>query len=119
MNGSTAPRRFAIPTFHVNARTIRGTLIGGALPALAGALLLAGCGSGGSSATAAAGSATSTAGLSTFETCLKQRGVTVTGTAAAAVLSKLRSSTGKTATAFHTGQVLFQPATTPTPTASS
>jgi hypothetical protein len=50
------------------------------LPALAGALLLAGCGGGtsGTSAAGASASATASAGLSTFQTCLKQHGVTIT-----------------------------------------
>jgi hypothetical protein len=50
------------------------------LPAFAGALLLAGCGGGtsGTSAASASASATASAGLSTFQTCLKQHGVTIT-----------------------------------------
>jgi len=68
MNGGTALRRF---------------LIGGALPMLAAALVLAGCAGGSSSsagatATASAAStARTSAGLSAFQTCLKQHGVTV------------------------------------------
>ena len=74
MNGGT---EVFLPT--VRARGIRGVLIRAALPAVAGAFLLAGCGGGGSSAAAPASSAstTSSAGLSAFETCLKQHGVTV------------------------------------------
>ena len=79
MNGSIMLRRFAIPTVRISTSTVRGALIRGALPALAGTLLLAGC-SGGTSGTSAAGtsaSATASAGLSTFQTCLKQHGVTI------------------------------------------
>jgi hypothetical protein len=75
MNGRT---EFALPVVHVRARTIRGALARGVLPALAAALLLAGCGGGGSAATASpSASATSSAGLSAFQACLKQHGVTV------------------------------------------
>jgi hypothetical protein len=80
MNGGTTLRRFVIPAFRIRASIIRGALIRGALPALAGALVLAGCGgSGGGSAaaTGASASATASAGLSAFRTCLKQHGVTV------------------------------------------
>ena len=53
-------------------------LIRGALPVLAAALMLAGCGSSGSTSTAsAASSATTSAQLSTFQACLKQHGVAV------------------------------------------
>ncbi len=202
MNGGTG---FVLPSVHVRVRTIRGALIRAALPAVAAAFLLAGCGDGGGSTPAAASSsasATSTAGLSAFQTCLKQHGVTispsrfagrpsgsfsprafptgsftprafpsgsarprssftgtqgaafqacakyapagfggganraisasalaafkscmasngvkVTGTTAGAVLSQLRNSTGKTATAFNTCRVLLQPAA-PTPSAT-
>ena len=81
MNGGT---EVVLPSVHVRARGARGVLVRGvlvraALPAVAGAFLLAGCGGGGSSAAAPASSAspTSSAGLSAFETCLKQHGVTV------------------------------------------
>jgi hypothetical protein len=192
MNGGT---EFVLPPAHARVRTIRGALIRAALPAIAAAFLLAGCGGGGGSAAAASSSsasATSTAGLSAFQTCLKQHGVTVspsqfagrptgsftprafpsgsarprpsftgtngaafqacakyapagfggganraisasalaafkscmasngvkvTGTTASAVLSQLRNSTGKTATAFNTCRVLLQPAA-PTPSAT-
>jgi len=81
MNGGITLRRFVTPAFRIRASTIRGALIRGALPALAGALVLAGCGGGSNAAdTSAAGasaSATAPAGLSAFETCLKQHGVTV------------------------------------------
>jgi hypothetical protein len=83
MNGGTTLRRFAIPALRVRASIVRGALIRAALPALAGALVLAGCGgsggSGSGSAAAAGASASSTASarLSAFETCLKQHGVTV------------------------------------------
>lgn len=209
MNGITVPRPFISPTFGSRSITIRNVLIGGVLPALAGALLLAGCSGGGAASTPAAGaspggSASATAStVSAFETCLKQHGVKiragqfgarptgsftarafpsgsftprafpsgsphpgatffatdsaafracakyapagfargnsraisssalaafkscltsngvkVTGTTAAQILSELRNSTGKTATALHTCQVLLQP-TIPTPTPSS
>jgi hypothetical protein len=202
MNGGTG---FVLPTVHVRPRTIRGALIRAALPAVAAAFLLAGCGGGGGGSAAAASSsagATSTAGLSAFQACLKQHGVNVspgqfagrpagsfspgafptgsfspgtvpsgsarprpsftgtqgaafqacakyapagfgggtnraisasalaafkgcmasngvkvTGSTASAVLSQLRNSTGKTATAFRTCQVLLQPAA-PTPSAT-
>jgi hypothetical protein len=78
MNGGI---QLVLPTVHVRARTIRGAIIRGALPALAGALVLAGCGGGGGGSVAASASASvsssSSAGLSAFETCLKQHGVTV------------------------------------------
>ena len=191
MNGGITLRRSVTPAFRLRASTIRGSLIRGALPALAGALVLAGCGGNAADASAAgtSASATAPAGLSAFETCLKQHGVTVkpgqfsarphasfspgafpteslrprasfagrnsaafkacvkyapsgfgggfnrgisssalaafkscmasngvkvTGTTAGAVLSQLRNSTGKTATAFNTCRVLLQP-TAPTP----
>lgn len=58
---------------------LRHTVIRGVLPAVAGALLLAGCGGGNAASTSAAGATTSaTASLSTFETCLKQHGVKIT-----------------------------------------
>ena len=80
MNCCTALRRFTVTTIRNNKITIRDILIRGALPALAGALLLAGCGgSSGSAATGgASSSATASAGLSAFQTCLKQHGVKVT-----------------------------------------
>jgi hypothetical protein len=77
MNGGT---ELALPPVHARARAIGGALIRGALPALAGALVLAGCGGGGGGSVAAASSASvssSSAGLSAFDTCLKQHGVTV------------------------------------------
>jgi hypothetical protein len=199
MNSGFMLRLFAIPTVRIRASLIRGALIRGALirgalPALAGALVLAGCGSGNTAGTSAAGtsaSATASARLSAFETCLKQHGVTVkpgqfsarprasfspgalptgsprprasfagrnsaafkacakyapvgfgggfnrvisssalaafksclsangvkvTGSTATAILSELRNSTGKTATAVRTCRVLLQPAA-PTPSA--
>ncbi len=194
MNGGITPRRFAIPAFRVRASTLRSALIRAALPALAGALVLAGCGGGSgntadTSAAAASASATAPAGLSALETCLKQHGVTVkpgqfsarphasfspgafptgsprprasfagrnsaafkacakyapsgfgrgfnrvisssalaafksclsangvkvTSSTPTAILSELRNSTGKTATAVRTCRVLLQP-TAPTP----
>lgn len=192
-------------SFSLQPVTIRNTLIGGVLPALAGALLLAGCSSGGNATSTASAStaATATASTSAFETCLKQHGVKitagefgarpsgsprafpsgsfsprafasgsprafptgslsgansaafkdcekyapagfaggagrtisasalaafkscltsngvkVTGTTAPQILAELRSSTGKTATALKTCEVLIQPST-PTPTASA
>jgi hypothetical protein len=82
MNGSTTLRRFVIPTVRIRASFIRDALIRGALPALAGALVLAGCGgsSGNTASTSAArtsASATAPARLSAFETCLRQHGVTI------------------------------------------
>jgi hypothetical protein len=77
MNGGT---EFVLPPVHVRMRTIRAVLIRAALPAVAAAFLLAGCGGGGGSTPAAASSSasgTSTAGLSAFQTCLKQHGVTI------------------------------------------
>lgn len=206
MHGGKTLRRFTISRIPGSRFTIRGTLIRGALirgglAALAGALVLAGCASGGGKATAASpsASATASAGLSAFETCLKQHGVKVTpgqfgarpsgsprvfstgspravpsgsprarlsvvgansaafsacakyapagfgkgaqrvisssalaafksclsqngvkvnGTTANAILAELRNSTGKTATAVHTCQVLLQP-TAPSPSASA
>ena len=192
MNGGPTLRRFAIPAFRIRASIIRGALIRAALPALAGALVLAGCGGSGSGGNAAAAgasaSSTASARLSVFETCLKQHGVTVrpgqfgtrprasfspgafpsgsprpsgfagrdsaafkacakyaptgfgrgfnrvisssalaafksclsangvkvTGSSASAILSELRTSTGKTAAAVRTCRVLLQPAA-PTP----
>ncbi|HXC80790.1 MAG TPA: hypothetical protein VNV62_02985 [Trebonia sp.] len=79
MNGGITLRRSVTPAFRLRASTIRGALIRGALPALAGALVLAGCGGNatGTSAAGASVSATAPAGLSALETCLKQHGVTV------------------------------------------
>jgi hypothetical protein len=196
MNGNSASRRFTPTTFRIRLTTIRVTLVRGALPALAGTLVLVGCGGGNTAGTSAAGasaSATASGGLSAFQACLKQHGVTiaagpsgarptgsispsalptgsprpgasfagtnsaafkdcgkyapagfagganraisssalaafksclssngvkVTGSTASQIRSELRKSTGKTATAFHTCQVLLQPAA-PTPSASS
>jgi hypothetical protein len=191
MNGGITLRRSVTPAFRLRASTIRGALIRGALPALAGALVLAGCGGNAADASAAgtSASATAPAGLSALETCLKQHGVTVkpgqfsarphasfspgafptgsprprasfagrnsaafkacakdvpsgfgggfsrvisssalaafksclsangvkvTGSTPIAILSELRNSTGKTATAVRTCRVLLQP-TAPTP----
>jgi hypothetical protein len=191
MNGGITLRRSVTPAFRLRASTIRGALIRGALPALAGALVLAGCGGNAADASAAgtSASATAPAGLSALETCLKQHGVTVkpgqfsarphasfspgafptgsprprasfagrnsaafkacakdvpsgfgggfnrvisssalaafksclsangvkvSGSTPTAILSELRNSTGKTATAVRTCRVLLQP-TAPTP----
>jgi hypothetical protein len=194
MNGPLTLRSFAIPAVRIRAGLIRGALIRGALPALAGALVLAGCGGSDNTAStsAAAGAsarATAPAGLNAFQTCLKKHGVKitpgqfsarpsgsfspsafpsgsprprasfagqnsaafkacakyapagfgtganraisssalaafkscltangvkVTGSTASAILSELRNSTGKTATAVRTCRVLLQPAA-PTP----
>ena len=84
MNGGITLRRFVIPAVRIGASLIRSALIRAALPALAGALVLAGCGGSGSDNTAGASaagasvSATAPAGLSAFETCLKQHGVKIT-----------------------------------------
>jgi len=72
MNGGTTLRRLLS----------RGMLIRAALPVLAATLVLAGCGGGSSSSTAgatssASASSTAAAGLSAFQTCLKQHGVTI------------------------------------------
>lgn len=69
MNGGTTLRRFVIR---------------GALPVLAATLVLAGCGgssssnSAGATSSASGGSTTAPAGLSAFQTCLKQHGVKIT-----------------------------------------
>lgn len=84
MNGGITLRRFVIPAVRIGASLIRSAPIRAALPALAGALVLAGCGGSGSdntagaSAAGASASATAPAGLSAFETCLKQHGVKIT-----------------------------------------
>jgi hypothetical protein len=83
MNSGSMLRRFAIPTAPtagIRAGAIRGILVRGVLPVLAGALVLTGCGSSGSSAAAAGASAgtSASAGLSAFQTCLKQHGAKVT-----------------------------------------
>jgi hypothetical protein len=81
MNGSIAARRFTASTLRIGSTTASGILVRGALPVIAGALLLAGCGGGGTSATSAASataSATASGGLSAFQSCLKQHGVTIT-----------------------------------------
>jgi hypothetical protein len=57
----------------------------------------------------------SSSALAAFKSCLSANGVKVTGSTASAILSELRKSTGKTATAFRTCRVLLQPAA---PTAS-
>ena len=196
MNGGITLRRFVIPAVRIGASLIRSALIRAALPALAGALVLAGPGGSGSdntacaSAAGASASATAPAGLSAFrcpqqhgvkitpgqfsarphasflpgafptglprprgsfagrnpagfkacaqyapsgfrggfnrvisssalaafKSCLSLNGVKVTGSTANAILSELRNSTGKTATAVRTCRVLLQPAA-PTPSA--
>lgn len=72
MNGGTTLRRLLS----------RGALIRAALPVLAATLVLAGCGGSNTSSTAgaassASASSTASAGLSAFQTCLKQHGVTI------------------------------------------
>lgn len=69
MNGGSTLCRFII----------RGTLVRAVLPALAGALVLAGCSGGNAAGTSAAGApASAPASLSALQTCLKQHGVKVT-----------------------------------------
>lgn len=58
----------------------------------------------------------SSSALAAFKSCLSSNGVKVTGSTANAILSELRNSTGKTATAVRTCRVLLQPAA-PTPSA--
>jgi hypothetical protein len=60
----------------------------------------------------------SSSALAAFKSCLSANGVKVTGTTASQIFSELRDSTGKTATALRTCEVLIQPST-PTPTPSS
>jgi len=62
--------------------TLRRFVIRGALPVLAATLVLAGCGgssssSAGATSSASASSTVALAGLSAFQTCLKQHGVTI------------------------------------------
>lgn len=61
--------------------TLRRFVIRGALPVLAAMMVLAGCGGSSSSSagatSSAAGTGTAPAGLSAFQTCLKQHGVTI------------------------------------------
>jgi hypothetical protein len=63
--------------------TLRRFVIRGALPVLAATLMLAGCGgsssssSAGATSSASGGSTTAPAGLSAFQTCLKQHGVKI------------------------------------------
>jgi hypothetical protein len=71
-----------------------------------------------SGAAGAPNQAVSSSSLAAFKSCMSSHGVKVTGSTASAILSQVRNSTGKTATAFHTCQVLIQPAA-PTPTPSS
>ena len=78
MNGSIALCRSVITTVRNCTGAIRSILVRGALPVLAGTLVLAGCGSGGGNAAGASANATASAGLSAFATCLKQHGVKVT-----------------------------------------
>lgn len=64
------------------------------------------------------GAGISSSALAAFKSCMSSHGVKVTGTTAGAILAQFRTSAGKTATAFHTCQVLIQPAaSTPTPSA--
>jgi hypothetical protein len=56
----------------------RQHLVRWALPAVVACLAIAGCGSSTSSSSASASSPTQSAGLSAFQTCLKQHGVKVT-----------------------------------------
>jgi hypothetical protein len=202
MSRRTPLNRFTTPTSRIHHTSFRSVAIRAALPAVAGALLLAGCGGSGSSGTAAAAataSATASGSTSALQACLKQHGVKftpgarpsgfpsgarpsgfpsgarptafpsgvrpsgsfggqnsaaftacakyapagfggggrtlsasalaafkscmtshdvkVTGTTARAILMEFRTSSGKTATAYHTCQVLLQTAA-PTPSAS-
>ena len=55
---------------------LRRLFICGVLPVLAATLVLAGCG-GSTSSSSASASGTTSAGLSVFQTCLKQHGVTI------------------------------------------
>jgi hypothetical protein len=71
-----------------------------------------------SGAAGAPGQAVSSSSLAAFKSCMSSHGVKVTGSTASAILSQFRNSTGKAATAFHTCQVLIQPAA-PAPTPSS
>jgi hypothetical protein len=61
--------------------------------------------------------AISSSTLAAFKSCMASKGVKVTGSTASAVLSQLRNSTGKTAAALRTCQVLLQSAA-PTPSAT-
>jgi hypothetical protein len=60
------------------ALTSRQHLVRWALPAVVACLAIAGCGSSASTSSASASSPTSSAGLSAFQTCLKQHGVKIT-----------------------------------------
>ena len=60
----------------------------------------------------------SSSALAAFKSCLSQNGVKVTGKTAGAILTELRTATGKAATAVRTCRVLLQP-TAPTPSPSS
>lgn len=93
--------------------TLRRLLIRGALPALAAALVLTGCGGSSGSSTSDAGatstaSASSTAAasakLSAFDTCLKQHGVTIKAGQFGA-----RPRASFTPTAFPTGSARPRP----------
>ena len=61
------------------------------------------------------GQAINASTLAAFKGCMSSHGVKLTGTTASAVLAEVRSSTGKTATAFKTCGVLLRPAAAPSP----
>ena len=61
------------------------------------------------------GQAINASTLAAFKSCMSSHGVKLTGTIASAVLAEVRSSTGKTATAFKTCGVLLRPAAAPSP----
>ena len=77
MSGSTLLRRPSSTTFRARTNSISKIAVGAVLPALAGALLLAGCGGGGGSTAAAASGTATAADQSAFQSCLRQHGVTI------------------------------------------
>jgi hypothetical protein len=79
----------------------RKHLVCWALPAVVACLAVAGCGSSASSSTSASASATQSAGLSAFQTCLKQHGVKITPRASFS--PRPRPSGSGFPTAFPTG----------------
>jgi len=91
----------------MNGRSmLRRYLIRGALPVLAAALVLSGCGGGSAGSTSSASATgTTSAGLSAFQTCLKQHGVTIRP----GQFNSARPPASFTPTAFPTGSTRPRP----------
>jgi hypothetical protein len=114
MSSSIPLLRSGIITLRIHKITFSRKILGAVLPALAGALVLAGCGGSSSNAASASGSAT-TAGLSAFQSCLRQHGVTVAAGPSGRPADGAFPTGTRPAGAFPTGSF---PSGTPRPGAS-